>query len=1050
MDFKATCLLMLLVGMAGFTQQEPDRRLQSQGPARGGPSPARDIFAEIASQRATERKAMLAEPQPPVLPDTQLPWAAETKPFTPGDKLDSAEKLQAELARQRQHYEPFLADLAPKLPMERATMPIESFSWRIGTDADRADFSGVLSGQGAWKTVTIPHYGAPLGRAVTYYRREFELPANFATPGAVFLCFKGVDYKAHVFVNGNYHGSHEGFFAPFEFEITKSLRPGTNTLVVKVENDAVQLGNTSWTDTAEQGDKIYACTGPGYDDPAIGWHHCPPGMGIYQAVRIEARAPQHFHDLFIRPRREEGLLDLTFEVWNCTTGNEPVEISFSIYGRNFEATVCKDQKLKGINPAGPGVNFYRVTVKADGLRDWEPDAPWLYELHAVLRDAGGKLLDASSRHFGMRSFRIDEESTPKGRLYLNGREIRLRGANTMGHEQQCVIRGDFNQLVEDLLLAKVCNMNFLRLTQRPVQSEIYEYADMLGLMLQTDLPFFGVVRRNTVCEAIRQAGEMERLVRNSPASIMVTYINEPFQNAHGKPERHLQRDEMESFFECADRVIRLENPDRVIKAVDGDYDPPGPGLPDNHCYPGWYNGHGVDLGKLHQGYWQRVKPGWLYGCGEFGSEGLDPVNVMRRYYPKEWLPASAEEESAWTPERIVKAQTGRIHYMWFDTQHSLAGWVQASQAHQAWVTRLMTEAFRRDRNMNTFAIHLFIDAFPSGWMKAIMDVDRQPKPAYFAYREALTPLAANLHCNRKAFFSGETVRVAAWVCNDLNQSPQGATLHYQVEAQGQTFHAGSAPAQAPAGDSVFQGWLEFAAPAATHRTNLTVRLGLFDAKGKLLHDTALKLDLFPAAPALENRSVCVIGNRDGKAAKLAAELGLNPSFTNEPASTSVILIDDLRAFTAAEPAITRAVRAGAKAVFIELPAGTYRLGGDRVTIERAGMNPRHFVSRATGHPLVEGFAPDDFKFWFDAAAGGVRPLLATVFQAPGWKPVLISGQGDWAGNWGPVFAAAEKPDGRGSWLLCQVSLQGRLIGNPPARLFAQRLLQSLPKSQQTP
>jgi hypothetical protein len=57
-------------------------------------------------------------------------------------------------------------------------------------------------------------------------------------------------------------------------------------------------------------------------------------------------------------------------------------------------------------------------------------------------------------------------------------------------------------------------------------------------------------------------------------------------------------------------------------------------VPTNHCYPGWYNGHGVDLGKLAQGYWQCVKPGWVYGCGEFGSEGLDPVNTMRRYYPK--------------------------------------------------------------------------------------------------------------------------------------------------------------------------------------------------------------------------------------------------------------------------------------------------------------------------------------------------------------------------------------------------------------------------------
>jgi hypothetical protein len=90
--------------------------------------------------------------------------------------------------------------------------------------------------------------------------------------------------------------------------------------------------------------------------------------------------------------------------------------------------------------------------------------------------------------------------------------------------------------------------------------------------------------------------------------------------------------------------------------------------------------------------------------------------------------------------------------------------------------------------------------------------------------------------------------------------------------------------------------------------------------------------------------------------------------------------------------------------------------------------------------LVDGFAPDDFKFWYDAAAGGVRPLLSTVFKAAGWKPVLLSGQGDWAGNWGPALAVAEKPDGRGSWFLCQLQIPGRTTGNPVALLFARRLL----------
>lgn len=1020
---------------------------------------AQDIFAQIASQRATERQASLFEPQPPALPNIKLPWAAEAKPFKPGEKIDTAEKLQVELARQRKHYEPFLADHAPKLPDSRLVVPIESFDWRVESEQDRKDFVSTLGGQGKWKRVSIPHYGGPLGRVATYYRTTFQVTQAMLDRGAVFVRFGAVDYKAHVFINGNLLGSHEGFFSPFEFEFTPQAHLGSNVLVVKVENDFIHMGSRTQEDAKLfQGEKIYAATGPGYDDPAVGWHHCPPGMGIYQGVTVEARSRLHLHDVFVRPLPEQSRAEAWVEVFNCDVQPENMVLEFAVFGQNFSQTVftsrffngrtlfsgSMDNMPKGGDDANcrvsRGVNYFRVPLDLPEFRTWELESPWLYQLQVKLRDKSGRVLDVRKRQFGMRSFRMDTAGEPKGRMFFNGRPIRLRGANTMGFEQQDVMQGKFGQLRDDILLAKICNMNFLRLTQRPVQPEVYDYCDRLGIMTQTDLPLFGVLRRSQFAEAVWQSEEMERLIRSHPCNIMVSYINEPFPNGNNEPHRQLTRPELESFFVAADRAVLLANPDRVIKAVDGDYDPPGPGLPDSHCYPGWYNGHGVDLGRLHQGYWQRVKPGWLYGCGEFGAEGLDPLNVMRRFYPKDWLPSSAGDEHSWTPDRIVNAQTGRFHYMWFDTQHTLGDWVQASQSHQAWVTRIMTEAFRRDRNMNTFAIHLFIDAFPAGWMKAIMDVDRQPKPAYFAYREALTPLAVNLHCNRKAYFAGETVRIAAWLCNDLKEIPPDATLRYQVESSGMIVHAGTAPAQALACDSAFQGWLEFAAPATTQRGGLTVRLGLFDAKGSLMHDTALNLDLFPVVPESERQSVLVIGLPDGKAAKLATELGLIPSFTNMPTSTSVILIDNLKAFSAVEPAVTRSVRDGAKAVFIELPVGTHSLAGDRLTIEEAGMNPRHFVSRASGHPLVKDFAPDDFKFWFDSAAGGPRSLLDTVFQAPGWKPLLLSGQGGWSGNWGPALAAAEKPDGSGSWLICQVSLQGRLVGNPPARLFAQRLL----------
>ena len=127
-------------------------------------------------------------------------------------------------------------------------------------------------------------------------------------------------------------------------------------------------------------------------------------------------------------------------------------------------------------------------------------------------------------------------------------------------------------------------------------------------MVQTDLPLFSCLRRRQFCEAVRQAEEMERHIRSHACCILSTYINEPFPNAANHPNLNLDRSELERFFVAADIAVRLNNPDRVIKHVDGDYDPPSSTLPDNHCYPMWYNGHGIDIGKLHKGYWMPVQP----------------------------------------------------------------------------------------------------------------------------------------------------------------------------------------------------------------------------------------------------------------------------------------------------------------------------------------------------------------------------------------------------------------------------------------------------------
>ena len=300
------------------------------------------------------------------------------------------------------------------------------------------------------------------------------------------------------------------------------------------------------------GNKVYACGGPGWDDPKVGWHCCPPGMGIYQDVSIEARRRVHFHDLFVRPMSEDGKAEAWIEVLGCDPKPTNGSIELSVFGQNFSAVIFQNETKEKPTAVSvqSGVNCYKIPLVIPQPRLWQPDSPWLYQLQARLLDGKGEVLDAARRQFGLRTFRMEYVREPKGRMYLNGQGIKLRGANTMGAFQQCVIRKDWRQLIDDILLAKITHMNYIRLTQCPVQPEIYEYCDRLGLMLQTDLPLFMQVPRNQFCEVVRQAEEMERLVRSHPSNIMVTYINEPFP---GTPVRRSGTSHARKWLACLKR-----------------------------------------------------------------------------------------------------------------------------------------------------------------------------------------------------------------------------------------------------------------------------------------------------------------------------------------------------------------------------------------------------------------------------------------------------------------------------------------------------------------
>lgn len=982
----------------------------------------KDMFAEIAENSIGETRKLYT-PEPEKLPEIMLPNKHHQPEavFSAPHTMSTQPELLAELERMRRQYAPFLAELAPKQP-GRPAVELTHFDWRLEKGRGRTDgLAEALSGEGEWQAVTLPHYEGPVGRACASYRTVFSA-GSCQDSECQWLCFGGVDYRCEVYLNGLYAGSHEGFFEAFEFEVTGLLRDGENTLLVRVMNEAPATGVAEFGAEDYNGDKLYACTGLGWDDPQLGWHHCPPGMGIHGKVRLETRPRFFFQDIFVRPLPDLRHVEVVIEMFNTgflKMAKDAVQFTLSFYGLNYEAKLA-EVNYSPTEPTGSKDNRYRITVELPNVRTWSPETPWMNEVQVSLQ--GGETF---SRRFGMRSFTQDTVNRPFGRLFLNGQSLRLRGANTMGFEQQDVQRGDFAQLVDDILLAKIANLNFWRITQRPVQPEVYDYCDRLGFMVQCDFPLFGLMARRQFIEGLRQSAAMERLIRNHPSVILVTLINEPYPVDMVPFSRFLVRAELETFFRAADETIHLENPDRIIKPVDGDYDPPAPNICDIHCYNLWYNGHMVDYGQFLRGYWTPSKPDWLLGCGEYGIEGLDFADLMRRRYPKEWLPQSAEEEKSWSPSQIIRAQTGDYYGMFYETPSTLEDWVRASQAHQARSLETMTRVFRRDNRFVTTAMHLFIDAWPSGWMKTVMDCERHAKPAFFALRNALEPLAADIRGDRTKFFAGDDMRFEFRVLNDSHFVPENATFRWQLIIDGQCRFAQAVPAKIGEDCSTFQGYFSYQAPEVARRTGGRIEATL-EYDGTLHGICRLDLQFFPAAVTPEVQVVPV----GDEATALLQELGV------APATGGNYLISNYQAFLARKAEIETAVARGAKAVFYNLPRQNFTIGGEDIKIEECAMNPRHFAERVPDAPLVSGFAAGDFEHWFDPAKDYIVPLASNCFRHDAFSPALWTVSEDGKGKWKHAMLAGNKD----RWYVTTLMFNGLTKANPTARAFLIQLL----------
>lgn len=993
-----------------------------------------DFFLEIAKTKhpidSTDREIL-------PLPENSHVLRRSGTYFLKPKKEESFEEQKQRFAREleamRKKYRPFLANYCKEISGEAQTEELKDFRFRY-MEEDECFTDRNHPGK-EWENVTVPDYRGPEGRWSGYYQTTFSCPGEWKTEVSsgkrVVLWFQSVDYIGEVYVNGNFVGSHEGFFAPFSFDVTRYLKE-ENELTILCKNDVSILGKGEFLD----GDKIYAATGPGWDDPEIGWHHCPAGAGLLGKVRLELRPELFIEDIFVRPDLENGTAELRIGVYNYRNDvAQDFSMEIAIVPENFEGRKIGEGTFP-IKAVGPGKNEYRHFLKLSDYRLWEPETPWLYQAQVLLKKEDA-VVSGRKQTCGMKRFVSDETSTPKGKFFLNGKPAMLRGANEMGHLQQCVMKEDWAQLVDDILIAKMCHMNYYRMTQRPVQEEIYDYFDHLGMMHQCDLPLFSFLRRPQFSEAVRQVGEMEHLVRRHVSTVMVTFINEPMcirrtsdpnskfsRRYDAKGHRNLLRDELEAFFAAARKAVYVENPDRVVKNVEGDYDgPTAEGMPDFHTYTMWYTNHGQPIGKLMRGYLPAIKSGWMAGCGEYGAEGLDPAALMKKAYPEEWL--QTDEEGNWYPDKIVRAQTYGAHGDWYPEQKTMEDWVRESQIHQANATKLMTDAFRRRGDLiQQTAIHLLIDAWPSGWMKTLLDCERTPKRAYFAYQESLVPLKAHLYSPRKAGYEGETLDVQVWVLNDTGEEKH-LTVHVEVlEEGGKVLDAFEEELTVSGAGVLCAGKIPVKLPGVHKDGQVTVQAAILK-DGQILHQDAFQMDVYK-----KEQTSGVVYTIGEEAAWAAKSLGIATCAEDQAASWLV---------SGSDPKMTRQLKEfierGGKAVWLLSEKEPEVYFGDTV-IRQKNCGKLFFAA------AEEGWADFDLSMLYQEQEGYIDSTAERTIQTdlPGEALVYTYSKSTKQGPKEHLPFVKSCRIGEGTLILCSLELEGRTGVNPELDRLLGKLL----------
>ncbi len=437
---------------------------------------------------------------------------------------------------------------------------------------------------GSWPTGgTVPDYHGTKFTDSRTYQRDVLVPDTWKDK-RIKVEFDAVNHKADVYVNDQYVGSHTGGFAPFGFDITSRVTPGSSFSLKVVVTGTNGLKNGS-------GEFVW---------PVGGWSD---KAGIADDVWLRAYGKVHIQDAYIKTSTASDTITVDYTVTNNDTASRTVTIAGDCVksgGSSLEKSVSTTVTL-----AAGETKIVTASAGWSNPTLYWPDRPQLYHLNSRV-ELNGSVLDRETRRFGFREIEI-----AGNQFTWNGTRINLYGDYQSFADQWYVdsktdhSKANWAATIDRM---KTLNIRCLRWHHNPVPAYVLDICDEKGLLVCNESPNYaraylsGTDKTTYISNFKKWCVSWIKADRNRPSVYMFNATNEMTWDDMGNfsgTECRAMGDEMRKY--DSTRPIGY---DGDVEAAQEAY---------NYHYPEWYNRE--PTGSIYS-WASKVKSAQPTGSGE--------------------------------------------------------------------------------------------------------------------------------------------------------------------------------------------------------------------------------------------------------------------------------------------------------------------------------------------------------------------------------------------------------------------------------------------------